>query len=114
HLAALLVVPELAVSGVERDLSDRRLQLLLPAGEVALDGLEPVDQRPGVVEVVVDEAVRGVRRLERRERLEPLVDDTRVPFGPRRRQVGRRAEGAGVGTCDAIAELLEAGDRPEA
>src|SRR3954453_18736362 len=109
---SLVVLVELdrPVGRRQNDLLDRGLQLVLAVREVALHGLQALDQAPRVDEVAERERRRCLRRsgAERRDRLEPLADD---PLGVvlrlRRREVACRACPAGVGAGDAGGELLE-------
>src|SRR5581483_297772 len=112
---AVLVEADRPVARVEHDLGQRLPQRL--RGRVALRLPERDRQRPGRVEVVVQEAVRGTRRSragERRVLLVPPVDDGGVLLGGSRLQVTGRSEAADQRVRHARAEGLEAaGDTPE-
>src|SRR6478672_4242439 len=107
---AVLVERDVAVGSRQRDLVHGLLQLLLATGDVALDGLQPLDQAPRVDVVAVGEGARRLRRgvTARRDLLEPLADDV-VGVVLRRRgvQVAGRARATDVGARDARPELLE-------
>src|SRR5438067_1294690 len=113
----VLVQVDRAVGRVELHLLDRGLKLLLTAGDVALDGLEALDQAPRVDEVTERERRRRLRRrgAERRDCLEPLADDVvHVVLRRRRREIARRARTTDVRAGHAGRELLElTGSAPE-
>src|SRR5690242_7002501 len=58
----VVVELDLAVRGRQRLLGDRGLQLLLPAGDIALDGLEVLNEAPRVDVVAIGERARRLRR----------------------------------------------------
>src|SRR5215207_10125491 len=109
HGLAVLVELDRAVRSRQLHLGQRLLELLL-VGDVALDGLEALDQAPRVDVVAVRERARRLRRggSARLELAEPLADDVvRVVLRGRRVEVTRRACAADVGARDARTELLE-------
>src|SRR6185295_14756309 len=112
----VLVELDRAVRGRQLHLGQRGLQLALVL-DVALDGLEALDQAPRVQVVAVRERARGGRGrvLAGRDDLEPLADDVRgVVLGRRGVEIAGRACAADVGARDAGAELLElTGGAPE-